>query len=68
MKVYHGNYENKEFIGEVETQGELNKLINDYIKKIKFRCYYNRQWLKDDGTLVIDYGSHTEFFFVEGLL
>lgn len=68
MKVYHGNEDNKEFVGEVCTQKELNQLVNDYIKKINFKCYYERTYLRPDGIVVIDYGSHTQFFYVEGVL
>lgn len=67
MKVYHGYYDDRVLIGEANTQEEVNKIISDYIKKINFTCYYIRQWMDKDGTLVVDYGSHTQFFFVEGV-
>lgn len=68
MYLYHviGNRE-IQFMGEVENQEEAFKIINEYCDKIHFECYYYRYWYATDttapeDTLVIDYGSWSNFF------
>lgn len=46
----------------VESEEELWKIIEKYIKDVlKFKSYYYRFWLTEDGWTWIDYGSHTRF-------
>ena len=66
IKVYHGYHDDRKLLGEFETLADANKCMNDYLKEIKFNSYYSRMWKEPDGATVVDYGSHTQFFWVEG--
>lgn len=43
----------------------INKAMNDYLNKIKFKSYYTRINFENEKRIIIDYGSHSEFFIVE---
>ena len=65
IKVYFGNNESKKYIGESNTESEAFRIIEDYVKNvIGWQKVYYRSWNKD-GALVIDFGSHRNFFYVE---
>ena len=51
-------------ITENETESWCWKYIMDYAKS-KDLGYYYRKSMLDDGTEVIDYGSHTHFFYIK---
>lgn len=54
--------DNDKLIIVVESEEELWKIIEKYIKDVlKFKSYYYRFWLTEDGWTWIDYGSHTRF-------
>lgn len=64
MKLYHGTDENMKLLGEFETEQEAYKRMYEYIKEIGFKSYCQRFWVHD-GTKIIDYGSHTKFFYIK---
>lgn len=65
IKVYFGNKENKEYIGESHTESGAFRIIKNYVKNvIGWQEAYYRFWHKD-GTLVVDFGSHRNFFYLE---
>ena len=45
---------------------EVNKEINKFLDDHNFKSYYTRVW-EENGRLVFDVGSHTEFFILEGM-
>jgi len=65
IKVYFGNNESKKYIGESNTDSGAFRIIYDYVKNvICWQKVYYRSW-DEDGALVIDFGSHENFFYVE---
>lgn len=65
IKVYFGNNESKKYIGESNTDSGAFRIIYDYVKNvIGWQEVYYRFW-DEDGALVIDFGSHENFFYVE---
>ncbi len=55
---------NKEIhISDPDTWEELMNDVNEYLKKKKYKSYYRRYWFEEN-KLVIDFGSHSEFFYV----
>lgn len=68
MKVYHGNYTEKELLGEVNTQEEADQLMKAYLDRINFKSYYYRiMFIPDVKAIQLDYGSWTKFFWIEEL-
>lgn len=63
-KVYFGNNESKKYIGESNSESGAFRIIEDYVKNV-IGCQkaYYRSWNKD-GALVIDFGSHRNFFYI----
>ena len=53
-------------IGTVENEESAFKAINDFLDDHNYKSYYQRTWNKDDKTTVVDVGSHTEFFYIQG--
>ena len=54
-------------IGAVENEESAFKVINDFLDDHNYKSYYQRIWEKDDKTTVVDVGSHTEFFYIQGV-
>lgn len=53
-------------VGMVKTHKEAMKLISRVLKNRKITPFYYRIWSEDNGkTEKVDYGSHTEFFFIK---
>lgn len=67
MKLYFRNSRNQErLLSEPPTIEDMWNDINLFMNEHKFKSYY--QQICDNGErLIIDVGSHTEFFEVEGL-
>lgn len=60
MKVYH----NEEFIGcSLDTESAWD-VIKAYLDVKRYNPYYYRSW-EDKGVTTIDYGSHTDFFYLK---
>jgi hypothetical protein len=67
LKLYFKNSQGKErLIVECETLEEIHEAISDFLDEHNFKCYYTRSW-EQDGRIKIDVGSHTEFFFIDGI-
>ena len=67
MKLIFKNSRGKErVIAEPSTAEEIFKEINKFLDDHNFKSYYTRVW-EEDGRLKFDVGSHTEFFYVEGI-
>ena len=67
MKLYFQNSRGVErLIAELSNREEVVKEINKFLDDHNYKSYYTRVW-EDDGRLVFDVGSHTEFFILEGM-
>ena len=67
MKLIFQNSHGKErVIAEPSNREEIFKEINKFLDDHNFKSYYTRV-LEENGRLVLDVGSHTEFFYVEGM-
>ena len=67
MKLYFQNSRGVErLIAEASNREEVVKEINKFLYDHNYKSYYTRVW-EDDGRLVFDVGSHTEFFILEGM-
>ena len=52
-------------LGEFKTKEEINKKINDILFEKKFKSYYQVLTFISDKEIRIDYGSHSELFYVK---
>jgi len=65
IKIYFGTRDNYEMIGCTEDKSTIWTIINSYIEKQNINTFY---WIyRDSNPIEIDYGSHTYFFFIEGI-
>lgn len=53
----------KVHISNPKTWEELQNDIKEYLNKKKYKSYYRRYWFEEN-KLVVDFGSHSEFFHV----
>ena len=64
--VYFENrYEERIFLDCVKTEKEIYSIIKRDIKtraQPSFQWYYTRSWTRDNGEIVMDVGSHVEFY------
>ena len=65
MKLYWGNDDLLELVGEYETKEEVFKAMNDFLRGLQFESYYQRWCCHPDGTVKIDYGSWRNFFYIK---
>ena len=75
MKLYFENFweGRRRLIAQPQTEAEVMKEIHKFIDKCnkgksedkKFRSYYCRTWKNEEGLIVYDVGSHSEFFLLE---
>jgi len=61
MHVYYNNTK----IGECIDDDSAWNVINAYIEQINIKPKYYRMWREEDGDIVMDYGSHTNFFYLK---
>ncbi len=67
MKLYFQNSKGEErVIAEPTNREEVSKEIYKFLGEQKFKSYYTRVW-EENGRLKFDVGSHTEFFYLEGM-
>ena len=64
MKVYHGYHDDMKFLTEVATMEEAMQFVVKDIDNKKYGGYYQR-WYTLEGTTYVDYGSHTQFYFIK---
>lgn len=51
--------------GLFDDHDKAYERISQYIEETNFKSYYFRQICNKDNILMIDYGSHTHFFFMQ---
>lgn len=44
-----------------DSDREAHKIINDFLKSKNYKAPYFREWIEDN-IIIVDVGSHTEFF------
>ena len=67
MKLYFQNSSGVErLIEEPSNREEVVKEINKFLYDHNYKSYYTRVWEEDD-RLMIDVGSWSEFFYLEGM-
>ncbi len=68
MKLYFQNSRGEErVIAEPINREEVTKEINKFLADHNFKSYCTRVW-EENGRLKFDVGSHTEFFYLEGMV
>ena len=67
MKLYFQNSRGVErLIAEASNREEVVKEINKFLYDHNYKSYYTRVW-EENGRLMIDVGSWSEFFYLEGM-
>ena len=67
MKLYFQNSRGVErLIAEPSNREEVVKEINKFLDDHNYKSYY-MQVCEDNGRLMIDVGSWSEFFYLEGM-
>lgn len=67
MKLIFRNSKDEErVIAEPSNVEEVNEEINKFLKAHNFKSYYTRMW-QENSRLKFDFGSYTEFFYLEGM-
>lgn len=55
---------NSRVIGSCDTKDECYTIINKFLDDHEYKAPYWRMWVNADNNLVVDVGSHTEFFII----
>lgn len=64
MKLYFENSRGeRRLIGEPETRIAANRMVHEFCKAHGYDGYYIRNWI-ENGELVYDVGSWSEFFYL----
>ena len=67
MRLYFKNSEGKvRLIAECETVKDVGREIQKFLDDHNYKSYYCRSW-GDDKKVVIDVGSHSEFFVLRDI-
>lgn len=67
MKLYFKNCEGKErLITECDTVSAIHKEIMKFLDEHEYVSHYSRSWGNEEN-IIIDVGSHSEFFVVKGI-
>ena len=67
MKLYFKNCEGKErLIAECDTVSAIHKEIKKFLDEHEYVSHYSRSWGNEEN-IIIDVGSHSEFFVVKGI-
>lgn len=52
-------------VAYVDTEKDAYDFLSSYLDEIGFTSYYLRTILLEDRRTMIDYGSHTHFFYLD---
>ena len=66
IKIYD-NSNPPNIVGLLENAKDALECISDFLKSVNFKSYYIRINSIEDSKVIIDYGSHTHFFYLEDL-
>ena len=68
MKLYFRNcYGTERLIAECQTVQEVHKEIEKFLDEHNYKSYYSRSWKEDNGDIIVDVGSYTEFFIIKDI-
>ena len=62
--VYGGNSQRTKKIATVNNDDEAWREISRNLSKYNTKPPYYRHWTEDDGTMVVDFGSWSQFFYL----
>ena len=48
---------------DLVSDREAHKIIHDFLKERNYKAPYFREWI-EDGAIIVDVGSHSEFFHI----
>ena len=67
MELYFQNCQgNERLVAECETVSEVHKEIKKFLDEHEYVRHYSRSWGNGEN-IMIDVGSHSEFFIVKGI-
>ena len=67
MELYFQNCQgNERLIAECETVSGVHKEIKKFLDEHEYVSHYSRSWGNEEN-IMIDVGSHSEFFIVKGI-
>jgi hypothetical protein len=64
--IFQNSRGEERVIAEPTNREEISKEIDKFLDDHNFKSYYTRVW-EENGRLIYDVGSHTEFFVLEGM-
>lgn len=64
--IFQNSNGEERVIAEPSNKEDVSKEIKRFLNDHKFKSYYIRVWEEGD-RLKFDFGSHTEFFYLEGM-
>ena len=64
--IFQNRYGKERVIAEPNSKKEIIEEINKFLDEHNFKSYYTRVCYTGE-RLELDVGSHTEFFYVEGM-
>lgn len=64
--IFQNSNGEERVIAEPSNKEDVSKEIKSFLDEHKFKSYYIRVW-EENGRLKFDVGSHTEFFYLEGM-
>ena len=63
---FEDTYGERRLIGKEETDEQVWKVIDNFLKDHKYKTPYVRTW-EENGEMWYDVGSHTEFFISKSI-
>ena len=67
MELYFQNCQgNERLVAKCETVNEVHKEIKKFLDEHEYVSHYSRSWGNGEN-IMIDVGSHSEFFIVKGI-
>ena len=64
--IFQNSRGEERVIAEPSNREEVNKEINKFLDAHNFKSYYTRVWA-ENGRLIFDVGSWSEFMIIEGM-
>ena len=61
---FRNSYGSERELGRVQTEQEVNEIINQFLEDHNYKSYYWQIHFTEDGVKVVDVGSWSEFFHI----
>ena len=64
VKLFYGSWNDDswEFVKQFTNEKAMFAHMHKMIKDMGFKSHYQRQIVEGDGSNIVDFGSHSEFF------